>query len=58
MTSFFSSVKAEFAKVVWPTGAELKSSTLITLGVTVLFTLFVWGADTVISMLAQLVYGL
>ena len=58
MGSFFSNVKTEFSKVVWPTGSELKSSTLITIGVTVLFTLFVWGSDTLISMLAQFVYGL
>jgi len=58
MGEFLNNVKAEFAKVVWPTFDELKSSTWVTILVTVMFTLFVWGSDTLISMLAQIVYGL
>jgi preprotein translocase SecE subunit len=58
MTGFLTKVKAEFAKVVWPTNDELRNSTLITLMVTVFFVLFVWGADTVISVFARWIYSI
>ena len=55
---FINEVKAEFAKISWPSKDELKDSTLVTIFITVVFTVFVWGADNLISVLVQMIYGL
>lgn len=55
---FINDVKAEFSKISWPTKDELKDSTLVTIFITIVFTVFVWGADNLISILVQMIYGL
>lgn len=58
MKQFLKDVKIEFDKVTWPNKAELKDSTIVTVGVTIAFTLYIYAADTVISYLVQFLYGI
>lgn len=58
MNKFLHDVKVEFDKVTWPTKQELKDSTLVTVGVTVVFTLYIYFADNVISYIISNLYGL
>jgi len=53
---FIEDVKVEMAKVSWPTRDELIKSTMIVVVVTILFTLFIFGSDIVISNLVKLFY--
>ena len=46
--TFFSEAKVEARKVVWPTRAETRQTTLIVIGVTVLTSLFFWAIDSII----------
>ena len=58
MKQFLKEVKVEFDKVTWPNKNELKDSTIVTIGVTVAFTLYVYAADKVISYLVTFLYGI
>ncbi len=51
---FVNDVKVEMAKVVWPTREELINSTMIVAVVGVLFTLFIFVADMILSRVIQL----
>ncbi|WP_370765938.1 preprotein translocase subunit SecE [Haemophilus sp.] len=46
--TFFREAKVEARKVVWPTRAETRQTTLIVIGVTVLTSLFFWAIDSII----------
>ncbi|MCK5032939.1 MAG: preprotein translocase subunit SecE [Calditrichia bacterium] len=54
ITKFINDVKVEMAKVVWPTREELINSTMIVAVVGVLFTLFIFVADMILSRVIQL----
>ena len=54
ITKFVNDVKVEMAKVVWPTREELINSTMIVAVVGVLFTLFIFVADMILSRVIQL----
>ena len=54
--SFIDDIKAEMAKVTWPTRDELINSTLIVTVVSLLFTIFIFLADTVLSKLIRIFY--
>ena len=43
---YFTGVKQEVAKVVWPTRAELTKDTVVVFGVCIFFSLLFWGMDT------------
>lgn len=58
MKKFFQDVKVEFDKVTWPSTQELKDSTLVTIGVTTVFTLYIFFADKLISFGIRFLYGL
>ena len=58
MKDFLKEVKLEFDKVTWPNKNELKDSTIVTIGVTVAFTLYIYAADTLISYLVTFLYGI
>jgi len=49
IAKFLSDVKAEMAKVSWPTRPELINSTMIVAVVSVLFTIFIFSADYILS---------
>ena len=54
ITKFFNDVKVEMAKVSWPTREELINSTMIVAVVSVLFTLFIFVADLILSRVIRL----
>jgi preprotein translocase subunit SecE len=53
---FLEDVKREMAKVSWPTRKELLNSTYIVILVSVIFTIFIFLADILISNIVQLFY--
>lgn len=57
MKKFIMDIKTEFNKVVWPTGKELKGSTIITIGLTVVATLFIYFSDRLISIALNFLYS-
>jgi preprotein translocase subunit SecE len=54
ITKFFNDVKVEMSKVSWPTREELINSTIIVAVVSVLFTLFIFAADLILSRVIRL----
>ena len=57
ITGYIEDVAKEMRKVSWPTQAELIRNTVITLVATVIISLFIFGADRVISMVLEVIYG-
>ncbi len=53
---FIEDVKIEMAKVSWPTHNELMNSTMIVVVVSILFTIFIFASDVIISKVIQLFY--
>ncbi len=53
---FVEDVKIEMAKVAWPTRPELMNSTMIVVVVSILFTVFIFTSDVIISRVVQLFY--
>lgn len=53
---FIEDVKIEMAKVSWPTRSELMNSTMIVVVVSILFTVFIFVSDVIISRVIQLFY--
>jgi len=53
---FVEDVKIEMAKVAWPTRPELMNSTMIVVVVSILFTIFIFTSDVIISRVVQLFY--
>ncbi|EOX4853057.1 preprotein translocase subunit SecE [Haemophilus influenzae] len=46
--AFFNDSRTEARKVVWPTRAEARQTTLIVIGVTMIASLFFWAVDSII----------
>lgn len=57
ITGYLEDVAKEMRKVSWPTQAELVRNTVITLVATVIISLFIFGADRVISTALEIIYG-
>jgi preprotein translocase subunit SecE len=57
ITGYLEEVAKEMRKVSWPTQAELIRNTVITLVATVIISLFIFGADRVISTTLEIIYG-
>lgn len=57
ITSYFKGVRAEVARVSWPTRNEVISLTALILLLVILLMLYIWGVDgiigTVISLLIR-----
>ena len=53
---FLEDVKREMAKVSWPMRNELLNSTYIVILVSIIFTIFIFLADILISNIVQLFY--
>jgi preprotein translocase SecE subunit len=56
INQFLGQVKAEVAKIEWPSFEEFIGSTLITLVIVTCFTLFIFGVDQALKLLAQYVF--
>ena len=55
--AYLEEVLAEMRKVNWPKRKELVSSTVITLLATVALSLFIFGADRVITQVLDIIYS-
>jgi preprotein translocase subunit SecE len=49
LRSFLSEVKAELKKVTWPSGQEVRSTTIVVVATTFFFGFYLWGLDLVFS---------
>ena len=49
IAKFLTDVRAEMAKVSWPTRPELLNSTMIVAVVSILFTIYIFSADYILS---------
>jgi preprotein translocase subunit SecE len=56
ITAYIADVTKEMRKVSWPTRNELISNTIITLAASFAISLFIYGADWVISRLLEFIY--
>ena len=56
--AYLGEVLAEMRKVNWPKRKELLSSTVITLLATVVLSLFIFGADRVITQILDVIYSI
>ncbi len=56
LKKFIDEVKVEMAKVTWPTHQELVNSTIIVVIVSLLFTVYIFLADLIISQVMKLFY--
>ncbi len=53
---FLDEVKVEMSKVSWPTHQELVNSTIIVVVVSLLFTVYIFLADLLISQIVKIFY--
>ena len=51
---FLREVKAEMAKVTWPSWPELKGSTILVIVVSIIFAIYVGIVDMVLSLIRNL----
>ena len=49
--SFLAETRAELYKVKWPTREEVRSGTIVTVGLLVFFALYIFGADFIVNWL-------
>ncbi len=57
IVDYMSDVNKEMRKVSWPNRTELINNTLITLFATLVVSLFIYGADQVISSILEFIYS-
>ena len=55
--NYLEEVGKEMRKVTWPTQKELISNTVVTIVATIVISLFIFGADRVISTVLEVIYG-
>ena len=53
ISRFFSDMKGEAKRVVWPTKKQVINNTLIVIGFVVIAALFIAGIDSILSLLVQ-----
>jgi len=56
VTNFVQDVKQEMAKVSWPTKEQLKGQTIIVIGVSLFFAVFIFVVDHLLSRLLSFLY--
>ncbi len=57
VAGYLQEVAREMRKVTWPTQKELISNTVVTIVATLVISLFIFGADRVISTVLEVIYG-
>ncbi len=57
VAEYLGDVSKEMRKVSWPARNELVSNTLITLLATMIISLYIWGADQIISRALEFIYS-
>jgi len=53
---FFSDVNHEMSKVSWPSYEDLKESTMIVIVLSLLFVVFVFAADWILTQILKLIF--
>ncbi len=56
VTDFLGQVKAELLKIEWPSFDDFVGSTIITMILVVFFTIFIFGVDQAIKVLAKYIF--
>jgi len=56
ITKFLKDVNNEMSKVSWPTREQLKGHTTIVIVVTLVFAIFIFGVDHLLSRVISLIY--
>lgn len=56
ISKFITEVRQEMSKVSWPTRNELKGSTIVVLVVSVIFAVFIYLVDKVLSGVLSVIY--
>lgn len=54
ITNYFRGVKAEIARVSWPTRNEVISLTALILLLVLIVTLYIWGVDGILGTLIKI----
>jgi len=54
---FFKEVRAEMNKVSWPTKSELIGSTIVTVVVTLIVSVFIGVVDRLLTMATRYIFG-
>ncbi len=57
IVKFLKEVKGEFKKVTWPTKRELIGSTIVTIVVTLILSLFIGIVDRLLSLATKYIFG-
>jgi preprotein translocase subunit SecE len=57
IAKFLKEVKAELKKVTWPTRQELIGSTIVTVVVTLIVSVFIGVVDRLISLATKFIFG-
>lgn len=55
--TFFTNIKSEFKRIIWPKREELVKQTFVVIVVCFLFGLIIFGMDTVLAALLKFVAG-
>ncbi|MEA3464960.1 MAG: preprotein translocase subunit SecE [Thermodesulfobacteriota bacterium] len=53
VSGFLENVKSELVKVTWPTKKDTYASTMVVIVFVFLVAIFLWGVDSVLSILIQ-----
>ena len=56
ITKFLNEVRQEMAKVSWPSRTELRGSTIIVIVVSMIFAVFIYAVDQVLSNILNIIY--
>ena len=56
ITKFLNEVRQEMAKVSWPSRMELRGSTVIVIVVSMIFAVFIYAVDQVLSNILNIIY--
>ena len=54
--TFLAQVRNELSRVTWPTWKEVQATTLVVILTSILFGLYLWGADLVFDRIARLLF--
>ena len=53
----FTDVKSEMKKIVWPSKSQVINNTIVVIIVSLIAAAFIFGVDTVFSLVLGLIYG-
>jgi preprotein translocase subunit SecE len=54
--NFVADVAKEMKKVTWPTKAQLKESTSVVIGFTLIFTAFIYFCDWILGLIVKFIF--